>query len=74
MPLAEIGPLTELMESAAAAVGAGMLLGGFGAGAVGLIVGWPKPRFDGRVVRYGYGGGLVAVGMMLADITFRYGV
>jgi hypothetical protein len=45
MPLALNGPLTTAMESAAAAVAAGMLLGGFLAGLVGLVRRWPRHRF-----------------------------
>lgn len=72
MLLAQIGPLTSLMESTAAAVGAGMLLGGFLTGLVGLIRAWPRRQFDARVLWYGYAGGVGAAVVMLADITFRY--
>jgi hypothetical protein len=73
MPASHVGPLTTLLEGAAAAVGAGMLLGGFLTGLAGLILAWPRWRFDRRVLRYGYAGGAVGVAVMIADITFRYG-
>lgn len=72
MAVAQIGSLTALIESAAAAVAAGIVLGGFVTGAVGLAVGWPRPKFDARVLSYGYFGGGVGSLAMLADITSRY--
>lgn len=72
MPVAQIGPLTTAMESAAAAVAAGMLLGGFLTGLVGIARGWPRRRFDSRVVEFGYLGGAGGAAVMLADITFRH--
>lgn len=72
MAFAQFGPLTTLMEGAAAAVGAGILLGGFATGVAGLVLAWPRREFDARVLKDGYIGGLLGVAMMIADITFRY--
>jgi hypothetical protein len=72
MAFAQIGFLTALMESAATAVGAGIVLGGFLTGVVGLVAGWPRPKFDARVLVYGYFGGFAGSVAMFADITFRY--
>jgi hypothetical protein len=72
MVAAQIGLLTALMESAATAVGAGIVLGGFVTGGVGLVAGWPRPKFDARVLSFGYFGGVAGSGAMVADITFRY--
>ena len=74
MLLAQIGPLTALLETVAAAVGAGMLLGGFLAGTVGIVRRWPKRRFDRSVLLSSYGGGAFATAFVLVDTTFRYGV
>lgn len=71
MPLAQIGPLTNLIEGVATAIGAGMLLGGFATGLVGLVGAWPKRLFDSRVLQFSYGGGAVSVMLLLADITFH---
>jgi hypothetical protein len=67
-----IGPLTSLMEAAAAAIGAGMLLGGFVTGVAGLVLAWPKKEFEARVLQEGYVGGVVAAGVVFADIILRY--
>ena len=72
MVVAAIGPLTSLTQAVAAVVGAGMLLGGFASGAIGLLFSWSKPEFDVRVVRDGYIGGGVAVGFVVADVILRY--
>lgn len=72
MAFAQIGPLTSLLESSAAAVGAGMLVGGFLTGLAGVVRGWPRRRLDAHVLLYGYGGGVVGVGVMFVDSTFRY--
>ena len=69
---AEIGPLTTLLEGAAAAVGAGMLLGGFAAGLRGVLVGHPRPVLEGRALEGAYLGGLGGAAMSLADIILRY--
>jgi hypothetical protein len=58
MALAQIGPLTTVMESLATAVGAGMLLTAFGTGATGSIAGWPRSRLEATVVANGYIGGM----------------
>ena len=74
MVIALTGPLTSLMETAAAAVGAGMLLGAFVTGIAGLVGGWPKPEFEAQVLRNGYAGGVAGSAIMFADITLRYGL
>ena len=38
--LAAAGPITASVEAAAASIGAGMVLGGFLAGALGSVFGW----------------------------------
>lgn len=72
MVLGELGPLTTLMEGVAAAVGAGMLLGGFVTGVAGLVFASPRKELEARVLRDGYVGGGFGVGMIIADIMFRY--
>jgi hypothetical protein len=73
MDFAQIGPLTPLLEGAAAAVGAGILLGGFATGVAGLMLAWPRRDFEGRVLRDGYIGGLLGVVVVIVDLVLRYG-
>ncbi|HEX8689038.1 MAG TPA: hypothetical protein VF729_02220 [Solirubrobacterales bacterium] len=74
MELARVGPLTTLIEGGAAAVGAGILLGGFATGLVGLVLAWPRRKFEWQVLKGGYAGGAAGALLMIADITFRYAV
>jgi hypothetical protein len=69
---AQVGFTTTILESAATSVGAGMLMGGFVVGAVGLALGWPRGDLERRALRDGYVGGLVAVALMLFDLVMRY--
>jgi hypothetical protein len=62
------------MEAVAAAVAAGMLLGGFVSGVAGLLLACPRPDFDARVLRDGYTGGGMAIGVVVVDIRFRYAI
>jgi hypothetical protein len=72
VPFSQIGPLTELMQSVAAGVGAGMLLGGFLTGLVGLVRSWSRPRLDRGVLEFSYGGGGAAAILMIVDSTLRH--
>lgn len=73
MTMAQIGFFTAAMEGLAAAVGAGMLLGGFAAGSVGSIAGCPRPSLDRWVLATGYFGGAVGVVLAITDLLLRYG-
>ncbi len=72
MAAGQIGFFTSATEVLAAAVGAGILLGGFVAGSIGIVAGWPRSRRDGGVVSFGYAGGMVAVLLVLIDLALRY--
>lgn len=72
MALSQIGFFTEATEVLAAAVGAGILLGGFLAGSIGIVIGRPRSRRDERVVLSGYVGGTVAILLVLIDLVLRY--
>ena len=73
MALAQVGPFTAAFEAVATAVGAGIVLGGFVAGAHGLVVpGRRRPDRDVVVLNAGYGGGAVAVLAIAADLIVRY--
>jgi len=66
-----IGFFTNATEVLAAAVGAGILLGGFLAGSVGIFKGVPRIRRDELAVSFGYFGGIAAVLLMLFDLALR---
>jgi hypothetical protein len=72
MDLTAVGPVTTVIESTAAAVGASMLLGGFGTGIYGVVLGWPRPALEARVLEGGYIGGGAGVVGIIADIIIRY--
>ncbi|HEX5928875.1 MAG TPA: hypothetical protein VFY48_05730 [Solirubrobacterales bacterium] len=72
MAAGQIGFFTNVMEALATAVGAGIVLGGFLAGAVGAIAGWPRVLRDERVLITGYGGGIAGVVAAVIDLLVRY--
>lgn len=72
MAVGQIGFFTDATEAFATAVGAGILLGGFLAGSVGIVAGWSRSRRDERVVSMGYAGGMVATLLVLIDLALRY--
>ena len=74
MAQGQIGHLTGVAEGLAAAVGAGMLLGGFGVGAFGLLVKRPRRVPQARVLDWGYYGGIVGMVLAVTDLVTRYGV
>jgi hypothetical protein len=73
MAVARIGPLTGILEALAAAVGAGILLGGFTIGLCRMIAGRPRRTLEMHVLTDGYFGGAAAVIVVLLDLVVRYG-
>jgi hypothetical protein len=65
------GPVTALCESAATAVGVGVVLGGFAAGVLGTLRGWEADRRDAAVVNTGYITGLVMAFVAAIEIVLR---
>lgn len=72
MALAQIGPLTTIVESLATAVGAGMLLGAFAAGAIGVVWGVKREKLERRALDAGYLGGIATVLLISIDLAARY--
>jgi len=72
MGITGIGPITSLVESMAAAVGASMLLGGFTVGICGLVSSWPRPELEEEALAGGYFGGAFGLAGFVADIIIRY--
>jgi hypothetical protein len=69
--VAEAGPVTSGVQAAATAIGAGILLGGFVTGLVGLLLSWEQRRSDRRVVRGGYLGGLIVAIVAIFEAGLR---
>jgi hypothetical protein len=60
--LAAAGPITASIEAAAVSVGAGIVLGGFVAGLLGLVFGWKgSARDEGMAITSSFAGLVVAV-------------
>ena len=73
MALGQIGLLTNAAEALATAVGAGMLLGSFGIGALGLVAGRSRRALEERVLTDGYFGGILGMILAMVDLVVRYG-
>lgn len=73
MTFAQIGPLTTVFGALAMAVGAGVLLGTFAVGIVGLVVRWPRRELEARALTDGYVGGGLGALVALLDLILRYG-
>ena len=70
----QIGPFTTLSETAAAAVGAGVILGGFAAGIRGLAAGRRRADVEDRAFFGGYIGGAIGALIAILDLCLRYSV
>jgi hypothetical protein len=72
MVLAQVGPLTTLIEAGAAAVGAGAILSSAAAGAWGLAAGKSKEEIEQWALKGGYLGGELGAFAACLDIILRY--
>ncbi len=61
-----------MIEGTTTAVSAGILLGGFVVGLLGLVLGWARPRLEAQALKSGYIGGIAGMAAVVADITIRY--
>jgi hypothetical protein len=73
MVLAQIGPLTTVLEASAASVGAGVILGSVALGVGRLAGGWSRPRIERRALTDGYLGGVLGAAAAICDLVLRYG-
>jgi len=73
MALAQIGLLTAVIEAAATAVGAGVVLSSVAVGVWGLAVGKPMVEIEAWALKGGYFGGGFGAVLALADAALRYG-
>jgi hypothetical protein len=74
MASAQIGPLTTLLEAAATAVGAGVVLVSVAVGIWCLAVDRPRSAVEDLAVKGGYFGGGLGAAIALVDAVLRYGV
>lgn len=72
MVFARIGLLTAALEALAAAVGAGIVLGGFAGGIYRLLTERLRGELEARVLADGYAGGVVAILIVGIDLAVRY--
>jgi hypothetical protein len=72
MALAQVGPLTATFEAFAAAIGAGIVLGGFVGGVSGLVAKWGVQEFERKTLHAGYLGGVAGALAVLADLIANY--
>jgi len=64
--------MTTVMEAAATAVAAGVVLGSVGVGSLGFVLGWSRRRIGDRAVTDGYVGGMVGAAVAIIDVVLRY--
>jgi hypothetical protein len=74
MPLAQIGPLTAVIEALATAVGAGVVLCSVAAGIWGSIQGSARAHLEKEALVSGYVGGGVGAVLAFVDLIMRYGL
>lgn len=74
MAVAQIGPLTTVLEAAATSVAAGAVLGSLAAGIRGFWVGLPARRVERWALYGSYVGGTAGAGLALFDVVIRYGI
>lgn len=74
MTIEQIGPLTAVVEALAAAVGAGVVLGGVAIGILDLVQGSSRADLESDALAGGYIGGGVGAFLALTDLILRYGL
>jgi len=72
MSLAQIGPLTAVLEDAATAIAAGAVVGSSAGGVLGLIARWPRSVLERRALGDGYRGAAIGALIALLDVVSRH--
>jgi hypothetical protein len=73
MPVfAQIGFLTTLLKLTATMIGEGIVVGGFVAAAVGVVVGRSRQEMEGNALRDGFWGGAGGMLCLCIDLLSRY--
>lgn len=74
MAIAQIGPLTAVLEAVATAVAAGAVLGSVATGIRGLWARFPAQKVERRALSGSYIGGAVGAVAALVDAVISYGI
>jgi hypothetical protein len=72
--LAQIGFLTAVLGLAATSIGAGIVVGGFVAAGVGMILGRSRKEMESNALRDGFVGGFIGMSCLCFDLLVRYAV
>jgi hypothetical protein len=71
-PFANIGSTVAVLEAAASAVGAGLVVGGFAGGIAGAVLRWPRAKAEREVLRSSYAVGALGLGFLAIDIVRKH--
>jgi hypothetical protein len=69
---ASAGPLTSVFEELATSIGSGLVVGSFVAGIGSAVVSRSRTRSEKWAVIGGYGGGALALALLLVDILGKH--
>lgn len=69
---ANIGSTAAVLEAAASAIGAGMVVGGFAGGIVGVALRWPRAKAEREVLRSSYVMGALGLALLAIDILGKH--
>jgi hypothetical protein len=66
------GIFTPVIEAAATAIGAGVVVGGFAGASAGVFYGWSRKQVENHALRDGYIGAVIVLGIWLFDQCIVY--
>lgn len=66
------GIFTPIIEAAATAIGAGIVMGGFAGASAAVIYGWSRKQVEGHALRDGYIGAVAVFGLWVIDQCIVY--
>jgi hypothetical protein len=72
--LASTGPFTGILEAVATSIGAGIVVGGFTLGMVGVAAGQPQKASEAMALTGGNVGGVVGLLLLSVDILTKHAV
>jgi hypothetical protein len=72
MVIAQIGPMTAVLEDAATAVAAGAVVASSAIGVTGLLAGWSREVLERRALSDGYLGAAIGALAAVFDVVLRH--